>query len=63
MLLIGLGLVVLVIYVGMRLVNKRPSKLKIQRPMQYGRVWDRHALYAHATRDEDPGSTPDTGGD
>jgi hypothetical protein len=57
MLLIGLVLVVLVIYVGTRLVDVRPSKLTMQRPVQHRRVWDRHALYSHATRDADPAST------
>jgi len=63
MLLIGLVLVVLVIYVGTRLVVVRPSKLRMQRPVQPRRAWDRHALYAHATREADSTSTPEKDSD
>lgn len=57
MLLIGLILVLLVVFVGTRVVSGRPSRVTAQRPVQYRRVWDRHSLYTHATREEDRSSS------
>jgi len=62
MLPMGLILVVLVVFVGTRLVSRRPSRLRAQRPVQYRRAWDRHSLYTHATREDDRGSSSDKAG-